>query len=143
VEVVRSEGNALHGGPSSQGARDLSVAPCGRNFPREDQPRGAGGDGRNDPPAREFFHEQIQKFGIHPVQREPGSPPLVVERGAARLTGAKFCGVVNFEGLPRSIGCAFGNSAAFFNRILNLALRLSNFDQTRMIARCRLNGIWD
>jgi CRP-like cAMP-binding protein len=63
----------------------------------QDQPGDAGRDGRDDLAARELFHEQVQKFRVHRIQRQPGSSSVIVERGPARLTTAKSRRLVNFE----------------------------------------------
>src|SRR3984893_14648705 len=39
----------------------------------QDQPGDARRNGRDDPAPRELFHEQIQEFGFHRLQRAPGN----------------------------------------------------------------------
>ena len=70
-------------------ARPRQGRPAGADH-HQDQPGDAGRDGRHDAAARELFHEQVQKFGVHPLQRQPGGPSVVAERGSARLTAAMF-----------------------------------------------------
>jgi len=46
------------------------------------------GNGRHDPLASEFFHEQIQEIGIYSLQRRVGSPQLASQCCSARLASA-------------------------------------------------------
>ncbi|HKN61239.1 MAG TPA: cyclic nucleotide-binding domain-containing protein [Candidatus Acidoferrales bacterium] len=54
----------------------------------EDLAGDAGGNGRHNSLTREFLHEQVQKTGLHQVQRQASDQHLASERSPARLSPA-------------------------------------------------------